>query len=80
MRFISSYTKLKNYMSENKGLTYILKPDVGSKGEKIYLTKSLQKFDRCEKSICQVYISKVNFYYLYYESSAIKFSSRKMFI
>ncbi|XP_050528158.1 tubulin polyglutamylase TTLL6-like [Daktulosphaira vitifoliae] len=52
------YTKLKNYMSEHKGLTYILKPDVGSKGEGIYLTKSLKKFDRYEKSICQVYISK----------------------
>ncbi|XP_050424688.1 tubulin polyglutamylase TTLL6-like [Adelges cooleyi] len=52
------FTKLQDHMSQHKGLTYILKPDVGCQGIGIYLTKSTKNIARYEKLICQHYVSK----------------------
>lgn len=56
----SRHSKLKDFMAENKSMTYILKPDIGSKGIGIYLTKSIKNITQHEKMICQLYVAKVN--------------------
>ncbi|KAL4710989.1 hypothetical protein ACJJTC_017954 [Scirpophaga incertulas] len=47
-----------NYSKLRKNKTFIIKPECGSQGRGIYLTKSLKDIKPTEKLICQVYISK----------------------
>lgn len=42
----------------------IVKPDIGCQGKGIFITKNLNDIKDLDKMICQVYISKVNFYSL----------------
>ncbi|KAL0821054.1 hypothetical protein ABMA28_005687 [Loxostege sticticalis] len=47
-----------NYSKSRKNKTFIIKPECGSQGRGIYLTKSLKDIKPTDKLICQVYISK----------------------
>lgn len=47
-----------NYSRLRKNKTFILKPDAGSQGRGIYITKTLKDIKPTEKMICQVYISR----------------------
>lgn len=47
-----------NYSRLRKNKTFILKPDAGSQGKGIFITKSLKDLKPTEKLICQVYISR----------------------
>ncbi|XP_050676228.1 tubulin polyglutamylase TTLL13-like isoform X3 [Leptidea sinapis] len=47
-----------NYSKARKNKTFIIKPECGSQGRGIYLTKSLKDIKPTEKLICQVYLSK----------------------
>lgn len=47
-----------NYSRLRKNKTFILKPDAGSQGKGIFITKSLKDLKPNEKLICQVYISR----------------------
>uniref|UniRef100_A0A6P7FFY5 Tubulin polyglutamylase ttll6-like n=1 Tax=Diabrotica virgifera virgifera TaxID=50390 RepID=A0A6P7FFY5_DIAVI len=46
------------YSRVRKNKTFILKPDAGSQGRGIVITKSLKEIRPCDRGICQVYISK----------------------
>lgn len=45
-----------NRLRKNK--TFILKPDAGSQGRGIIITKTLKDIRPCDKGICQIYIAK----------------------
>ncbi|KAJ8718442.1 hypothetical protein PYW08_002679 [Mythimna loreyi] len=47
-----------NYSKSRKNKTFIIKPECGSQGRGIYLTKSLKDIKPTDKLICQVYLSK----------------------
>ncbi|XP_059047836.1 tubulin polyglutamylase TTLL13-like [Achroia grisella] len=47
-----------NYSKSRKTKTFIIKPECGSQGRGIYLTKSLKDIKPTDKLICQVYLSK----------------------
>ncbi|KAH9632836.1 hypothetical protein HF086_005891 [Spodoptera exigua] len=47
-----------NYSKSRKNKTFIIKPECGSQGRGIYLTKSLRDIKPTDKLICQVYLSK----------------------
>ncbi|RVE43595.1 hypothetical protein evm_011745 [Chilo suppressalis] len=47
-----------NYSKSRKNKTFIIKPECGSQGRGIYLTKSLKDVKPTDKLICQVYLSK----------------------
>ncbi|CAH2049394.1 unnamed protein product, partial [Iphiclides podalirius] len=47
-----------NYCKTHKNKTFIIKPECGSQGRGIYLTKSLKEVKPTDKLICQVYLSK----------------------
>ncbi|XP_028027681.1 tubulin polyglutamylase TTLL13-like [Bombyx mandarina] len=47
-----------NYSKTRKNKTFIIKPECGSQGRGIYLTKSLKDIKPSDKLICQVYLSK----------------------
>ncbi|XP_052742468.1 tubulin polyglutamylase TTLL13 [Bicyclus anynana] len=47
-----------NYSKARKNKTFIIKPECGSQGRGIYLTKSLKDIKPTDKLICQVYLSK----------------------
>ncbi|KAJ0175179.1 hypothetical protein K1T71_009320 [Dendrolimus kikuchii] len=47
-----------NYSKTRKNKTFIIKPECGSQGRGIYLTKSLKDIKPTDKLICQVYLSK----------------------
>lgn len=47
-----------NYSKSRKNKTFIIKPECGSQGRGIYLTKSLKDIKPTEKLICQVYLAK----------------------
>ncbi|XP_048484691.1 tubulin polyglutamylase TTLL13 isoform X2 [Plutella xylostella] len=47
-----------NYSKIRKNKTFIIKPECGSQGRGIYLTKSLKDVKPTEKLICQVYVAK----------------------
>lgn len=47
-----------NYSRIRKNKTFILKPDTGSQGKGIFITKSLKDIKPTERLICQVYISR----------------------
>lgn len=46
------------YNRSRKNKTYIIKPDAGSQGKGIVLTKCLKDVNPTERSICQVYLSR----------------------
>lgn len=46
------------YAKNQKNSVFILKPDYGSRGNGIYLTKSLTKINPYKRMICQTYIQK----------------------
>lgn len=46
------------YCRLRKNKTFILKPDAGSQGRGIFITKTLKDIKPTEKMICQVYISR----------------------
>lgn len=46
------------YSRIKKNKTFILKPDAGSQGRGIIITKTLKDIRPCDKGICQVYITK----------------------
>lgn len=45
-----------NRLRRNK--TFILKPDAGSQGRGIFVTKTLKDIRPCDRGVCQVYISR----------------------
>lgn len=47
-----------NYSRLRKNKTFILKPDAGSQGRGIFITKTLKDIKPTEKMICQVYIAR----------------------
>ncbi|XP_047996439.1 tubulin polyglutamylase TTLL13-like isoform X2 [Leguminivora glycinivorella] len=46
------------YSKSRKNKTFIIKPECGSQGRGIYLTKSLKDIKPTDKLICQVYLAK----------------------
>ncbi|XP_056631900.1 tubulin polyglutamylase ttll6-like [Diorhabda sublineata] len=46
------------YSRVRKNKTFILKPDAGSQGRGIVITKTLKEIRPCDRGICQVYISR----------------------
>ncbi|CAG9856892.1 unnamed protein product [Phyllotreta striolata] len=46
------------YSRVRKNKTFILKPDAGSQGRGIVITKSLKDIRPCDRGICQVYLNK----------------------
>ncbi|XP_050312896.1 tubulin polyglutamylase ttll6-like [Anthonomus grandis grandis] len=46
------------YSRIRRNKTFILKPDAGSQGRGIIITKSLKDIRPCDRGICQVYISR----------------------
>lgn len=46
------------YSKIRRNKTFILKPDAGSQGRGIIITKSLKDIRPCDRGICQVYISR----------------------
>ncbi|CAH1173514.1 unnamed protein product [Phaedon cochleariae] len=46
------------YSRTRKNKTFILKPDAGSQGRGIIITKSLKEIRPCDRGVCQVYITK----------------------
>ncbi|KAF9796813.1 hypothetical protein SFRURICE_002990 [Spodoptera frugiperda] len=55
---ICSFGEALNYSKSRKNKTFIIKPECGSQGRGIYLTKSLKDIKPTDKLICQVYLSK----------------------
>lgn len=47
-----------NYNKLHKNKTFIIKPECGSQGRGIFLTKNLKDMKISERLICQQYISK----------------------
>lgn len=47
------------YSRTHRSKTYILKPDQGSQGRGIFLTKNLKEINPRDRMICQVYIHRV---------------------
>lgn len=47
-----------NYSRLRKNKTFILKPDAGSQGRGIFITKTLKDIKPTEKMICQVYVAR----------------------
>lgn len=54
-----SYSDLQAYARAKKHKTYICKPDSGSQGRGIFLTRSAKDIRPGEHMICQVYLSQV---------------------
>lgn len=52
--FIFSFGEALNYSKLRKNKTFIIKPECGSQGRGIYLTKSLKDIKPTDKLICQV--------------------------
>jgi tubulin polyglutamylase TTLL6/13 len=46
------------YSRQHKNKTFIIKPDQGSQGRGIWLTKNLKEVKINERMICQVYLNK----------------------
>ncbi|XP_044260040.1 tubulin polyglutamylase ttll6-like [Tribolium madens] len=46
------------YSRLRRNRTFILKPDAGSQGRGIFVTKSLKDIRPCDRGVCQVYINK----------------------
>lgn len=46
------------YSRQHKSKTFIIKPDQGSQGRGIWLTKNLKEVKTNERMICQVYLNK----------------------
>lgn len=49
-----SFGEALNYSKSRKNKTFIIKPECGSQGRGIYLTKSLKDIKPTDKLICQV--------------------------
>ncbi|XP_068610944.1 LOW QUALITY PROTEIN: tubulin polyglutamylase ttll6 [Brachionichthys hirsutus] len=54
----ADYSDFQAYTRTKKGKTYICKPDTGSQGKGIVITKSSRDIQPGEHMICQVYISR----------------------
>ncbi|XP_041980586.1 tubulin polyglutamylase ttll6-like [Aricia agestis] len=54
----ADFSEVINYSKSRKNKTFIIKPECGSQGRGIYLTKSLKDIKPTDKLICQVYLSK----------------------
>ncbi|KAJ2949676.1 hypothetical protein O0L34_g15603 [Tuta absoluta] len=56
--FPADFGEALNYSKARKNKTFIIKPECGSQGRGIYLTKSLKDIKPTDKLICQVYLAK----------------------
>ncbi|KAI5651622.1 tubulin-tyrosine ligase family domain-containing protein [Phthorimaea operculella] len=56
--FPADFGEALNYSKSRKNKTFIIKPECGSQGRGIYLTKSLKDIKPTDKLICQVYLAK----------------------
>lgn len=56
---LRSYSDFQAYARAKKNKTYICKPDTGSQGKGIFISKSSKNILPGEHMICQVYISRV---------------------
>ncbi|XP_069360430.1 LOW QUALITY PROTEIN: tubulin polyglutamylase TTLL13-like [Maniola hyperantus] len=56
--FPADFSEAFNYSKARKNKTFIIKPECGSQGRGIYLTKSLKDIKPTDKLICQVYLAK----------------------
>lgn len=56
---LRSYSDFQAYTRARKNKTYICKPDTGSQGKGIFISKSSKNVLPGEHMICQVYISRV---------------------
>ncbi|XP_045775876.1 tubulin polyglutamylase TTLL13-like [Maniola jurtina] len=54
----ADFSEAFNYSKARKNKTFIIKPECGSQGRGIYLTKSLKDIKPTDKLICQVYLAK----------------------
>ncbi|XP_047532426.1 tubulin polyglutamylase TTLL13-like [Vanessa atalanta] len=54
----ADFGEVLTYSKSRKNKTFIIKPECGSQGRGIYLTKSLKDIKPTDKLICQVYLSK----------------------
>nr|CAD7258501.1 unnamed protein product [Timema shepardi] len=58
----ADFGDLLAYARNRKNRTYICKPDTGSQGRGIFLTKNVKDIKLHERMICQLYLSKVGSY------------------